>query len=156
MEIEALIGQSIVNRRKELGISQDELAQKSGVSRRYLSDLENGTRSVSVTVLKTLVAHLGWTLTDLMVASEPEARQDIKKDNHSQLFSVRLGRTIGRLCEEGNLSIELLARLIGLSQEAVLSIISGETKITVVDLEKVAIALRMTISELLLEVDKEK
>mgnify|MGYP003317880073 FL=1 len=40
--------------RRELGMSQEELSQKSGVSRTIISGLENGT--ISVTSTKTLVA----------------------------------------------------------------------------------------------------
>ena len=40
--------------RRELGMSQEELSQKSGVSRTIISGLESGT--ISVTSTKTLVA----------------------------------------------------------------------------------------------------
>lgn len=40
MELQELIGQAIVNRRKSMGISQEELAKRSGVCRRYIVDIE--------------------------------------------------------------------------------------------------------------------
>jgi transcriptional regulator with XRE-family HTH domain len=39
-------------RREQLGLSQDELAQRSGLHRTYISDIERGARNLS---LKNLV-----------------------------------------------------------------------------------------------------
>jgi transcriptional regulator with XRE-family HTH domain len=42
------LGEAIKHQRSELGISQDELARRSGLQRTYISDLERGTRNPSV------------------------------------------------------------------------------------------------------------
>jgi ribosome-binding protein aMBF1 (putative translation factor) len=42
------LGDAIKHQRSALGISQDELARRSGLHRTYLSDLERGTRNPSV------------------------------------------------------------------------------------------------------------
>lgn len=70
MNLQESIGTVIVARRKELNISQADLSKSSGICRRYLSDIENGTRSVSVNVLKNLADQLQWTLADLFTKVE--------------------------------------------------------------------------------------
>ena len=42
------LGTAIKNERSVLGISQDELARRSGLHRTYVSDLERGTRNPTV------------------------------------------------------------------------------------------------------------
>lgn len=155
MELEALIGQAIVKRRKELGLSQEVLSKKSGIDRRYLSDIEHGTRSVSITVLKNLAKELDWTMTELMAASEPTGRFiENKPQAVYEKFAVKLGKTITRIRQEEMLSEELFSRLIGLSAKDTSDIEAGEIQVPLDTLEKIAIALRKTTSELLLEAEK--
>ena len=47
----ASVGERIKKRRNELGWTQDVLAQKAGVSKSFLSDLENGKRNVGADTL---------------------------------------------------------------------------------------------------------
>jgi transcriptional regulator with XRE-family HTH domain len=42
------LGEAIKRHRAILGISQEELARRSGLQRTYISDLERGTRNPSV------------------------------------------------------------------------------------------------------------
>jgi transcriptional regulator with XRE-family HTH domain len=42
----ATVGERIKSRREELGWKQDDLATKAGISKSFLSDLENGKRNV--------------------------------------------------------------------------------------------------------------
>ena len=52
------LGAAIRSERSELGISQDELARRSGLHRTYISDLERGTRNPSVESVEKLAAAL--------------------------------------------------------------------------------------------------
>lgn len=70
MNLQETIGKVLVQRRRDLNMSQVDLSKSSGVCRRYLSDIENGTRSVSVNVLKNLTDNLQWTLADLFIEVE--------------------------------------------------------------------------------------
>ena len=45
------VGERIKKRRNELGWTQDVLAQKAGISKSFLSDLENGKRNVGADTL---------------------------------------------------------------------------------------------------------
>lgn len=47
------IGESIAARRQEKGWTQPQLAEKTGLTRNYISLLENGDREPSLAALKT-------------------------------------------------------------------------------------------------------
>lgn len=53
------IGQIIKQRRKEKGVTQTTLAQFSGVSTHFLSDLENGKASCEVSKVLEVLSMLG-------------------------------------------------------------------------------------------------
>jgi len=48
--------------RNRLGISQEELAERSGLHRTYISDVERGARNVSLESMGKLARGLGITL----------------------------------------------------------------------------------------------
>lgn len=53
------IGRRIKSKRKEFKLTQQELAEKSNISRSYLSDLENGRYNPSIETLTDIVKVLG-------------------------------------------------------------------------------------------------
>lgn len=55
------LGRQILIHRKKRGITQGELASRAGISRNYVSIIENGKGNVSVKVLYALAAELGLT-----------------------------------------------------------------------------------------------
>ena len=60
------LGRQIFRRRKELGITQGELAEQAGISRNYVSLIERGEASnVSVNILNSLAAALETTPAEL-------------------------------------------------------------------------------------------
>ena len=65
-------GAEIKNRvslcRKELGITQEQLAKEVGISRPYLSDIENGKRQVSGAVMIRIAHCLGVNVEDIFFA----------------------------------------------------------------------------------------
>jgi y4mF family transcriptional regulator len=67
------VGERIKNRRIELGWTQDVLAEKAGISKSFLSDLENGKRSVGADKLFDIARALGVSLDYLMTG---EVSQD--------------------------------------------------------------------------------
>lgn len=71
----AIVGERIRQRRSELGWTQDVLAQKAGISKSFLSDLENGKRSVGAETLLDIGRVLGRSLDFLMTGEESEADQ---------------------------------------------------------------------------------
>jgi transcriptional regulator with XRE-family HTH domain len=67
------VGERIKKRRMELGWTQDQLSQKAGISKSFLSELENGKRSVSADNLLDIARVLNRSLDFLMTGEEPEA-----------------------------------------------------------------------------------
>lgn len=62
-------GTKIINQvshvRKNLGITQEELAQNVGISRPYLSDIENCKRQLSGTVMLRIARCLGMQVEEI-------------------------------------------------------------------------------------------
>lgn len=65
---EKKLGAELQRRRKEKKMLQHELAKKAGVSRNYISDIENGRYMPSVNTLTKLVKHLDADLNSLLVS----------------------------------------------------------------------------------------
>ena len=57
--IEKRLGISVKNWRNRLGISQVELAKRSGFHRSYISDVERGSRNISLKSIEKLSEALG-------------------------------------------------------------------------------------------------
>ena len=51
MTLQDKVGKAIVQLRKARGISQETFAFEAGIDRRYMSDIENGKRNISLAVL---------------------------------------------------------------------------------------------------------
>jgi len=60
-----LVGSRVRSRRRKLGISRKVLSQKSGVSERYLAELERGSGNASLLVLRSVADALGLRIDDL-------------------------------------------------------------------------------------------
>ena len=52
MTIQQKVGITIRELRKEKGISQENFAYESGIDRRYMSDIENVKRNISLDILE--------------------------------------------------------------------------------------------------------
>jgi transcriptional regulator with XRE-family HTH domain len=69
----AHLGENLRRLRRKRSISQEALAQASGISRRTIINLEAGETNVSLVALDRLAGALGATFTDLVVAhTDPE------------------------------------------------------------------------------------
>jgi len=66
------VGERIRKRRLELGWTQDQLCQKAGISKGFLSDLENDKRNVSATNLLDIARALSLSLDYLMTGDASE------------------------------------------------------------------------------------
>ena len=64
------VGERIRKRRLELGWTQDQLCQKAGISKGFLSDLENDKRNVSATNLLDIARALSLSLDYLMTGDD--------------------------------------------------------------------------------------
>ena len=69
-------GKRLAKRRKELGMSQSELARALGVTSQYISISEQGKRTPSVAFLAETAKYLGVT-TDYLITGSEQISSDI-------------------------------------------------------------------------------
>jgi transcriptional regulator with XRE-family HTH domain len=69
MDIKEKFGRRIRLLRKEKGFSQEELAERSGLNRPYISAIEQGKRNVSLEVMEKLAGALGIEIDQLFLFS---------------------------------------------------------------------------------------
>lgn len=69
-DIRARFGIAVRKRRNELTISQEDLAERAGLHRTYISDLERGKRNVSLENFEKLANALNLSISDLMMRVE--------------------------------------------------------------------------------------
>ena len=56
MSLQKNLGITLKVLRAEKGVSQEKLALSTGIDRRYMSDIENGRRNVSLEIIEKLAA----------------------------------------------------------------------------------------------------
>ena len=66
MDMRKLVGENTARIRKEKGLTQEALAEKSGLSQQYISGLENGRRNPTIVTLYELATALGVGHLDLV------------------------------------------------------------------------------------------
>lgn len=103
------VGERIKARRLELEWTQDNLAQKAGISKSFLSDLENGKRSVGAENLLDIARALGVSIDFLMTgeASEKPVRE------------VPIPATLARFAAEDGLSFRQTLMLLDMQKQIV-------------------------------------
>jgi transcriptional regulator with XRE-family HTH domain len=69
-EVRVLLGGTIRARRIRLEISQEELADRSGLHRTYVTDVERGVRNLSLESIRRLAAALETSLSSLLAEVE--------------------------------------------------------------------------------------
>ncbi len=103
------VGVRIKQRRNELGWTQDVLAEKAGISKGFLSDLENGKRSVGADTLLDLGRVLGLSLDYLMTGEASEAPPT----------EVPIPATLARFAGDAGLSFRQTLMLLEMQQQIV-------------------------------------
>ena len=73
MNYQENIGKAIIRLRGSKGISQERMAFEASIDRRYLSDIENGKRNVSLDVLSRIASFFNMPLSDFMARAEDTA-----------------------------------------------------------------------------------
>ncbi len=64
------LGQAAAQRREELGLTQEQLANDSGLHQRWISNVETGKRNPSYGSLRRLAAGLELTASELLQRAE--------------------------------------------------------------------------------------
>lgn len=62
MEIQVLVGLRIKELRNQLGISQEELANRAELDRTYITSVEKGRRNISIGTLEKITKQFGCTM----------------------------------------------------------------------------------------------
>ena len=72
-DVRERFGFAVKDRREELGLTQEDLAEKAGIHRTYLSDVERGSRNLCLINIERMADALDLSLADLFqrVASNP-------------------------------------------------------------------------------------
>ncbi|MFG1309872.1 helix-turn-helix domain-containing protein [Xanthobacter tagetidis] len=73
MDMRALVGRNFARLRREKGLTQEQIEERSGHSQQYLSDLERGRRNPTVVTLYELAQALGCNPADL-IKEPPDSR----------------------------------------------------------------------------------
>jgi transcriptional regulator with XRE-family HTH domain len=68
--IAAIFGAVLRSRREAAGISQEELADRAGLHRTYVSLIERGKRTASIEVVRRVSAALDMSMAELIDATE--------------------------------------------------------------------------------------
>ena len=71
-DVRERFGTAVKFRREALGLTQEDLAEKAGIHRTYLSDVERGTRNLSLVNIEKLAAALAVSMSELFEAVEGE------------------------------------------------------------------------------------
>ena len=72
MDMRKLVGRNFARLRRERGLTQEEMEERSGFSQQYLSDLERGKRNPTVITLYELAQALGVSHIDLLLPEKDE------------------------------------------------------------------------------------
>lgn len=76
MSIEVHLGKSISERRRYLGLSQEQLGAKAGIHRAYVSDVERGIRNITLAVFERIAEALQTPMATLMHDAEARAASE--------------------------------------------------------------------------------
>jgi transcriptional regulator with XRE-family HTH domain len=70
MDMRKLVGSNFTRLRREKGLTQEEVAARSGYSQQYLSSLERGRRNPTVITLYEIAQALGVSHVDLIMPAD--------------------------------------------------------------------------------------
>jgi transcriptional regulator with XRE-family HTH domain len=71
MDMRKLVGRNALRIRKERGLTQEQLAERSGLSQQYISGLEQGRRNPTIVTLYELATALGVSHVTLVQPDRP-------------------------------------------------------------------------------------
>ncbi len=74
MEFKKTFGESVKNRRRKLGLSQEALAERADLHRTYVCDVERGARNLSLQSIEKLARALQTSIANLFPEANPTDR----------------------------------------------------------------------------------
>ena len=124
----ATVGIRIKDRRDELGWTQDDLATKANISKSFISDLENGKRSVGADKLLDIARALSLSLDFLMTGKDAK-----KKSIQEPEKEVQIPKALAEFAGDEGLSFRQAIALLDMQNQ----IIAHRSSTKKGDLEKV-------------------
>ena len=70
MDMRRLVGTNFARVRREKGLTQEQVAERSGFSQQYISGLERGRRNPTIVSIYELAQALGVSYLELLTGSE--------------------------------------------------------------------------------------
>lgn len=70
MILQEKLGKAIVQLRKQRGLAQEKFANDAEIDRRYMSDIENGKRNISIDVIERVANCLNIRVSELFSVAE--------------------------------------------------------------------------------------
>lgn len=120
------VGARIRSRREELGWTQEELARKASISKSFLSDIENGKRSVGADKLLDVARALSRSLDFLMTGKDAESGELPPTE-------VQIPKSLAEFARDQGLSFRETLALLEMQNQ----IIAHRSSVKKGDLEKV-------------------
>ena len=100
--IATIIGTNLQRPRTQRGLTQEQLAEKAGISTSFCANIERGNKGVSLSVLYDLADSLGVSVDYLLYPEQPDARirhiEALLRDK-PESFIIAVERLV-RLCIE--------------------------------------------------------
>jgi transcriptional regulator with XRE-family HTH domain len=107
--VSSSVGERIKRRRLEIGWTQDQLCTKAGLSKSFLSELENGKRSVSAANLLDIARTLNVSLDFLMTG----------KASGEQQTEVSIPSSLAKFAADAGLSLRQTLMLLDMQKQIV-------------------------------------
>lgn len=89
MNYQEKIGKEIRRLRGSLGISQETLAFEAKIDRRYMSDVENGKRNISLDILCRIANYFNLSLSDFFARVENTQHYDDSNETLKELLQFQ-------------------------------------------------------------------
>ena len=86
MNYQVNIGKAIIKLRNAKGISQERMALEAKIDRRYMSDIENGKRNISLDILCKIADFFDLSLSDFLSRVESSTQYDDSNDELKEWF----------------------------------------------------------------------
>lgn len=96
------VGSRIRERRKKQGLTVQHLAERAGISRRLLTQIEHGQANPSLVSMTRLARQLGVDFTTLLQPVDDAALQVVRAGTHTLVWSTTAGSTAELLAVTGD------------------------------------------------------
>lgn len=84
MDIRRLVGKNLRRLRLERGLSQEALAHDADIAPSFLSQIENGKRSPTITTLQTLATTLRTQIVELFADGRPSPTKGLPRGRRAR------------------------------------------------------------------------